>query len=1086
MRFVLSRNRIRTFACLLMLFLLLTVIVPGTVVSVCAAQDSRASDSENAEADEKEKEKDTAPRARDSTDSFNRKDRYLAILYNNKNGLPTSEANAIAETSDGFIWIGSYSGLVRYDGDNFERVGSEEGISSVTSLYVDSLDRLWIGTNDSGVAMLDRGKVRKWKETDGLISSNICEITGDGNDRIYVGTTTGIQMFDGDLNLVTVEDPRIEGIYVERLIPGADGQIYGMTSKDDFYTLRDGKVIDYLAKEDMPLKHIVEIAPDPTEPGIVYMGTDESMFYTGTFDGKFGVTGSVDISPLAGVLNIQKIDNAVWIFARNGIGVYFQGKFHYLGDLPMTNSPNRIMKDYEGNLWFASTRQGVMKIVPNNFSDIFKRYGLDEQVVNSTCLYEDELWIGTDTGLIVLSKEGILSEVPLAEAKTASGTDLGEQDLIAFLDGYRIRSIIKDTKNRLWISTWRGCGLLCYDQGRMTVFDEADGLLSNHIRAVCERKDGSILVALTGGVSIIEDGKVTASYGEDDGITNSETLTVAEAENGDILVGSNGGGIYVINETGTRCIGVPEGLPSGIVMRIKSDPARNLFWIVTSNAIAYMTEDYQVTTIQNFPYKNNFDMVENRQGDMWVLSSDGIYVLPTEELLQNGRLNPVHYGLANGLPSIMTSNAYNALADNGNLYIAGNTGVARVNIEETIEDITNIKIAVPFIDIDGERVYSDGDSGFHIPSTVKRLTIYSYVYNYSLIDPEVAYYLEGFDRDKKIVNRSELLPETYTNLAGGNYRFVIQLMDSHGNVGRTLSVPIVKDKALYEHVWFYALLAMGIVLLVVGAVHAILSQKTAALEKKNQEALKEQRLMTELHMANRIQGSILPHDFPPFPDRTEFEIYAVMDPAREVGGDFYDFFMIDNDHMGIVIADVSGKGIPAALFMMISKVIVQSCAMLGKSAGEILTKTNEALCSSNKVDMFVTVWIGILEISTGKISAANAGHEYPAIRKGDTFTLLKDKHGFVIGGMEDTVYTEYEIDLKPGDKLFVYTDGVPEATDIHNNMYGTERMLDALNNIGNAGPEQILDYIHESVNEFVGDAEQFDDLTMLCLEYKGI
>ena len=432
------------------------------------------------------------------------------------------------------------------------------------------------------------------------------------------------------------------------------------------------------------------------------------------------------------------------------------------------------------------------------------------------------------------------------------------------------------------------------------------------------------------------------------------------------------------------------------------------------------------------------------------------------------------------------SNAYNALADNGNLYIAGNTGVARVNIEETIEDITNIKIAVPFIDIDGERVYSDGDSGFHIPSTVKRLTIYSYVYNYSLIDPEVAYYLEGFDRDKKIVNRSELLPETYTNLAGGNYRFVIQLMDSHGNVGRTLSVPIVKDKALYEHVWFYALLAMGIVLLVVGAVHAILSQKTAALEKKNQEALKEQRLMTELHMANRIQGSILPHDFPPFPDRTEFEIYAVMDPAREVGGDFYDFFMIDNDHMGIVIADVSGKGIPAALFMMISKVIVQSCAMLGKSAGEILTKTNEALCSSNKVDMFVTVWIGILEISTGKISAANAGHEYPAIRKGDTFTLLKDKHGFVIGGMEDTVYTEYEIDLKPGDKLFVYTDGVPEATDIHNNMYGTERMLDALNNIGNAGPEQILDYIHESVNEFVGDAEQFDDLTMLCLEYKGI
>ena len=187
----------------------------------------------------------------------------------------------------------------------------------------------------------------------------------------------------------------------------------------------------------------------------------------------------------------------------------------------------------------------------------------------------------------------------------------------------------------------------------------------------------------------------------------------------------------------------------------------------------------------------------------------------------------------------------------------------------------------------------------------------------------------------------------------------------------------------------------------------------------------------------------------------------------------------------MVIADVSGKGVPAALFMMISKVIVQSCAMLGRSAADILTKTNEAICSNNQMEMFITVWLGILEISTGIGKAANAGHEYPCIKKGDSFRILKDKHSLVIGGMDDVKYKEYEFCLEPGDKLFVYTDGVPEATNRDLELFGTKRMLEALNREADASPQQILDNVKQAVDEFVGDAEQFDDLTMLCLEYKG-
>ena len=257
------------------------------------------------------------------------------------------------------------------------------------------------------------------------------------------------------------------------------------------------------------------------------------------------------------------------------------------------------------------------------------------------------------------------------------------------------------------------------------------------------------------------------------------------------------------------------------------------------------------------------------------------------------------------------------------------------------------------------------------------------------------------------------------------------------------------------------------------------------MEQENK--IKEQeRIVEELHTAREIQMSALPHTFPPFPERTEFELFASMDPARDVGGDFYDFFFIDNDHLCLVIADVSGKGIPGALFMMLSKRIIEDAARLDPDAGRILEKANQSLCDNNQAGMFVTVWLGILELSTGRLTAANAGHEYPAIGKnGGSFTLYKDKHGFVIGGMEDVRYRSYELQLGPGDKVFLYTDGVPEATAGSGEMFGTERMTAALNTKADGSPEEILSAVKQAVDTFVGDAEQFDDLTMMCLEYKG-
>ena len=271
-----------------------------------------------------------------------------------------------------------------------------------------------------------------------------------------------------------------------------------------------------------------------------------------------------------------------------------------------------------------------------------------------------------------------------------------------------------------------------------------------------------------------------------------------------------------------------------------------------------------------------------------------------------------------------------------------------------------------------------------------------------------------------------------------------------------------------------------------GSIDTMEEQIQSYVEDITKITAEKEKMETELNTAARIQISMMPNDFPAFPDRSEFDVYACMDPARDVGGDFYDFFLIDEDHLCLVIADVSGKGIPGALFMMVSKIILQSCAMLGRSAAEILEKTNEAICSNNKNEMFVTVWLGILEISTGRLTAANAGHEYPAIKQpNELFELYRDKHGFVIGGLEGMKYREYELQMERGSKLFLYTDGVPEATNADGKMFGTDRMLSALNEAPEAAPKEILNNVTRAVDDFVKDAEQFDDLTMLCIEYKG-
>ena len=267
--------------------------------------------------------------------------------------------------------------------------------------------------------------------------------------------------------------------------------------------------------------------------------------------------------------------------------------------------------------------------------------------------------------------------------------------------------------------------------------------------------------------------------------------------------------------------------------------------------------------------------------------------------------------------------------------------------------------------------------------------------------------------------------------------------------------------------------------------HMMATIKDYMVNLKQITAEKE-RIGAELNVATQIQADMLPRIFPPFPEMKEIDLYATMKPAKEVGGDFYDFFLVDDDHICLVMADVSGKGVPAALFMVIAKTLIKNQAQLGKSPSEILANVNDQLCEGNEAELFVTVWLAIVEVSTGRGIAANAGHEHPAIcRKGGQYELAVYRHSPAVATMEGLRFKEHSFELNPGDRLFVYTDGVAEATNASDELFGTDRMLAVLNKNPNASPLELLQNVKQGINEFVADAPQFDDITMLSFAYEG-
>ena len=365
---------------------------------------------------------------------------YTSVLFDSTNGMPTSEANAIAQSSDGFIWLGGYSGLIRYDGTTFYRFDSSTGIASVFALYIDDQDRIWIGTNENGIAMMDRDETKVYGRIEGIKSNSVRAMVSDKEGNIIIGTTQGLAYVDsGTLEVHPIDDPQINQEYINNLTSDKEGNVYGLTNKGSLFIMSDLKVKAFYPADKISNEQVNSIYSDPDKSGILYLGTIGSDIITASVsDNDFTVITIRQTLPQSNINAMVKTGDNLWVTATNGLGFLDgAGTYHEIKDTPMNYSITNVMEGLEGNLWFTSTRQGVMKIVPDRFMDVSKLVGLDSRVVNSTCLNGKDLYLGTDSGLEILNTDSY---------------SLIDNEITQMLDGVRIRCIKNDDINILRVS----------------------------------------------------------------------------------------------------------------------------------------------------------------------------------------------------------------------------------------------------------------------------------------------------------------------------------------------------------------------------------------------------------------------------------------------------------------------------------------------------------------------------------------------------------------------------------------------------------------------------------------------------------
>ncbi len=708
---------------------------------------------------------------------------YMAVMYDANNGLPTSEANCVLGGSNGYVWIGGYSGIIRYDGSKFERLDSSTGLTNGRGLFEDSSGRVWVATNDNGVVVITPNDILTFPKGDNLPSASVRSFAEDSQGNIYIGSTAGVSYVDSDLTIHRVDDERINDERVLRLVADVTGGVYGQTKNGIIFRLSYGEVAELYTSEDLGIEKITTILADPEKAGKLYLGTESRNLYHGTFGDSVEKLESIRLTGAKNVHWMSYDCGHVWICTEHLIGyLNSDNTFTTLQDLPMNDSIEMMTSDYQGNLWVASSRQGVMKIVANNYTNYTAKAGLEDEVVNATLKDGEDLYVGTDMGLRIIRQ----------------GNRTVHNRLTSYLGFGRIRDIIKDRKGNIWIATFAGIhGLVKVSpDGEITDFGTPSGMPGNDIRCIYESSDGSILVGTNDGVAVIKDDKVLHTVGSEEGIKNTVILTVCEGKNGEILAGSDGDGLYVIEDY--QVTGRLQKLNSDVIMKIRRDDERDLLWIITSNSLEYY-KDGGVKNVSTFPYNNIYDIFSDKEGTCWITSSQGIYTVKDNELLEDNVIDYRLYTMANGLTSIPVSHSHSFLDYDGNLYIAGLSGVSRVNIEQYHAESASVKTGIGDLLFNGERIFSDGYGNYVVPAGKGRLQIVPAIMDYTMSNPTIHVFLAGANDEGITDVHNRISTLEYTDLKYGNYLLHIQILDNASwEVLSDNTISIRKNPHFYE------------------------------------------------------------------------------------------------------------------------------------------------------------------------------------------------------------------------------------------------------------------------------------------------
>ncbi|MCR4782107.1 MAG: response regulator [Lachnospiraceae bacterium] len=752
---------------------------------------------------------------------------YTIKLYNSTNGLPTSDANYMYSDHKGYLWVATYSGILRYDGTTFEKLSTSDGMTNGKTIYEDSKGRMWIGTNDNGVVRLNGNEKKHFTYKDGLPSSSIRSFSENKDGDIFVGTTNGICIIKNGESISKIDDKRINTECVQRLVSDSDGNIYGNTKNGKVFSVTGKKVSEVYSGSDLNMGELSSIFVDLRHPGKFYFGNTDGHIYHGEFGKKAEETK--DILTIEGE-NVSWMSfecNRIWVVVGDQVG-YIDGneRFHALNHNPLNSNIEMVTSDYQGNVWMVSSRQGVAKVVTNNFQNVSELSGLSSEVSNAVCLCNGKLYIGTDKGLNIIDLTYHVIENEITE----------------YLKNARIRCIVKDSNSNIWIATYKsGLGLVKYAaNGQITNYSEENGFLSNDIRCLKVVGDSKIIAGTNKGIVVLENSKVTDVIDSNDGLENTVCLTVETTVDGKIIIGTDGGGLYFYNRGKIKKFGRDDGLTSDVILRLKDDSERNVLWIITSNSLEYM-KNGKIYEIKGFPSTNNYEIQIDRNNKVWVLSSYGIYCASADDMLNKEKFDYKLYDSSNGLSSVPTANSYSFLDEQGTLYIAGREGVTKVSVENFFDQIEEYRVDIKSISINNEKVMPDEDNNYLIPATDGRIQINASVLNYTLANPMVHFFLDKGPDSGVICTQNNMTALEYTSLRYGKYNLHIQVInETTGSVYQDSSFEVEKKPRVMELVVVKVLIGAIVMFLIGIMVWRITSGSIMRRQYKEIEAAKEE------------------------------------------------------------------------------------------------------------------------------------------------------------------------------------------------------------------------------------------------------